>query len=94
MRASNGKLNSYKQVKSIVISNLNLFLIGTSQTFLGFGLQIDFSKRETVPYCSGLLTDNGVIGMLDAADLYKVDQVLPFLDAIVDVICGTKSLLV
>lgn len=74
MRTTKENFKSYKQVKKFVTSNLNLFLKEKSQMSLGAGLQIEFSMGETVPYCSGLFTENGFIGMLEAADLDKVDK--------------------
>lgn len=91
MKTFKGNFKSYKQVKNFFISNLNLSLREKFQTPLWFGQQIDFSMGESVLYRSGLLTENGLIGIVEETDSDMIDQVLLFLGAFSNVICGDEE---
>ena len=53
---------------------------------------MDFSKGIINENLSGFFTDSGILGMLEASDLDRIDEVSPFLGAIIDRCCGeTKN---
>lgn len=89
------KLNRYPrpfyQIRSIVLSELNEFLRPLSKLSLVFELQVNFSKAERTHNVTGVLDEQGSIGMLGASDFYHLDQVSSYLGAIVDFFCENDN---
>ncbi|NJK52916.1 MAG: hypothetical protein HC936_08975 [Leptolyngbyaceae cyanobacterium SU_3_3] len=91
MRCQNGTMKSFKSIKRTVLSTLNAFLERCSSEAPGYGLKVDFSKPGNSSRLTGLFNENGLHGMLEASDYDAVDNVSPFLGAIVDSLCGLNS---
>lgn len=53
------------------------FLCETEHHPIGNGMRIDFRKGESVGRLTGLITENGTLGMLDAADYNNIYMVSP-----------------
>jgi hypothetical protein len=55
------------------------------------GLNFDFFKAGTNEFLSGLFTATGIAAMLEAKGLAGVGQVMPFVFALLDRLCGTTA---
>lgn len=72
-------MKSYKNMKSIVISNMNRFIEETARLSLGLQLQIRLSEEQCSIICPGLFFfENSLIGMLEASNFDKIDHFSPF----------------
>ena len=67
---------------------MNNFLREVETSSPGYDLHVDFSKGFTGERLSDLFMDDGLIGMLEAADIKTVDMLSPFLGALIDTYCG------
>lgn len=61
-----------------------MFLTECQKKLIGTGIWVDFKKPGKSNRFTGLFTETGMTGMLEAADFDSVDMVSPFLGAIVD----------
>lgn len=57
----------------------------------GFDTQADFSKADRTKIISGLFDEQDPVGMLEAYDIQRIDEVLPFLGALVDVLSENEN---
>lgn len=69
---------------------LNLILKQTKESSAGCGLRVNVPKENSDLIVTGLFTETGLVGILEAADFKCVDQVLPFLGVISDRFVLTK----
>ena len=83
-----GESRTYSSIKKSVLRMLNDFLAKVQKMSVGYGIVVDFSKGKHEGRLSGLFSDNGLIGMLEASDYKDIENVSPFLGAIVDRCCG------
>lgn len=80
--------SSFLAIKRTVLARLNGFLQKTEKKSIGLQLSIDLSKGECSTRISGLSTGNGLLGMLQMSDFQAIDNVSPFLGAVVHLCCG------
>lgn len=67
---------------------LNKFLKDAKQTSHVSGLQLNFSKEYSQSFKTGVFTEHGIIGMLEASDYECMDQISPFSEAITNRMSG------
>lgn len=88
MRSSRGHSTTYRQIRTSVLSCLNMFMEHSETLLPGNGARLGFSEVRKGSFMSGTFIENGLIGMLQASHLDFVDQASPFFEAVVDVMCG------
>jgi hypothetical protein len=84
-----GSARKLKSARVDILKKCNAFKAGQYSPCVG--LNFDFSKAGTNEVLSGLLTATGIAAMLEAKDLAGVDQVMPFVFALLDRLCGTTA---
>ena len=55
---------------------------------MGLGLDLDFGSADGRAGLNGVFEEDGIVGMLEARDFRNIDQVSPFIGAILDRLCG------
>lgn len=88
IKSSSGAPRMFFSIRRTILRILNSFLSNVEHISVGYDLHVDFSKHSCSGTISGLFTDSGIAGMLEASDLKSVDMVSPFLGAIIDRCCG------
>lgn len=84
IRYSLGNWLSFKASRRRKLRCLNLILVEVEHNSTGFSLHADFSRGDKGCCLAGLFTEAGIAGKLGAKDYDRVDNVAPFLGAIVD----------
>lgn len=87
IRTTNVDNQSFKANRKLVIWLLNLFISNIEKTFVGHDFHVDFSKGIINANISGLFTESGILGVLEASDLNRIDEVAPGLGATIDRYC-------
>ena len=79
---------TFFSIKSDVLYSINktMQLIQTDSSSSGFS--VDFQNAKVHHKINGLYTSDGLASMLEASDLLCVDQIFPFIGALVDRLCG------
>lgn len=91
LQSKQGVPKTYKQVRKLVLHTLNLFLKQVKCDSSGFQLSVYFLKGELSHNVSRLFRDDGLIGMFEASNSKKIDQVLLFRGAIADLFCANDA---
>jgi Plavaka transposase len=86
-----GSARKLKSARVDILKKCNAFLRRVNTDSPCVGLNFDFSKAGTNEVLSGLFTATGIAAMLEAKDLAGVDQVMPFVFALLDRLCGTTA---
>lgn len=60
---------TFKAVKAIILSALNVFSTDCQKWLIGTSLRVDFKNLGQSNQLTGLFTESGSIGMLEKADL-------------------------
>ena len=79
---------SFPSIRVQVLQNLNNLLQLVQRDSPCLGCNFDMTRRASTRSLNGLFTDDGVASMLEASDLRDVDQVMPFVAALADRLCG------
>ena len=74
MLTASGEGRQYNLIRKSVLHLMNNFLREVETSSPGYDLHVDFSKGFTGERLSGLFMDDGLIGMLEAADIKTVDM--------------------
>ena len=83
-----GIAKKFSTIRTTVLRALNVSMELFDRQSPWIGFKVCFtSAKKTVPL-NGLFTDNGLASMLEAKDYARVLQVMPFLGATVDRLCG------
>lgn len=87
IRTENGDKRSIKEIRKLVLRLLNLFISNVDKLSVGYDFHVDSFKGIINGNLSGLFTDSGILGMLEASDLDRIDEVYPFIGEIIDRCC-------
>lgn len=82
----------FQVIRRTVIDQPNNVLRETQFQTLAYGLRLYFSKADFAGKLSGIFTEIGILGTMEAADYENVDQVSPFFGETIDTICGNSEL--
>lgn len=91
MLTSNLKPEPLSEIELKVLRGLNEFLNETERRPPGFRLRLNFFKISSNTFRPGLISENGITGMIQASDQASVDQVLPFRGGIADTMCDNSN---
>lgn len=80
---------TFKPKRKYVLHVFNICVVDVERSSPRSGLHDDFSKGVSVDHPSGVFVDTGITGMLEARGFNSIDMISPFLEAIVDICCGT-----
>lgn len=83
MRFQNGKMRLFESMKRTVLSILIAFLESCSSKAPGYGLKTDFSETKNNGRHTRLFNENSLHEMFEALDIDAIDNVSPFLSALV-----------
>ena len=89
-RTQTGKVKMFKTVRRTILSAANNHLRRIEEEAPSVGLHVDFARGKAVTATDGLFAENGIASMLEAKDLKNVAQVMPFLGAVMDRLCGAE----
>ncbi len=78
------------QIRTSVLRACNYLLSWCDKYGRETRLRLDFGKQKSQKGLDGFFTSYGVIGMLEAKDLYGIMQVRPFIAAMGDRFCGQQ----
>ena len=85
---ANGAPRSFSSIKNTVLRSVNFALKRIQSESATPGFQVDFSSGKSSSILNGFYTCDGIVGMLEAADFSCLDQVFPFIGALIDRLCG------
>ena len=87
-RTSKGDPKQFSKIKVKVLSSVNSALKLIQEECAGSRFYVDFSNSKSNSRLNGFYTSDGIAGMLEAADFMCLDQVFPFVGALIDRMCG------
>lgn len=91
LKIKSASSRTFRAAKSYVLRSVNGFLRRTAWASPRPGLHIGFSQNGAASPYSGLFSEQGVAGMLEAKDFGNVDKNCPFLGAIVHAYCASSN---
>lgn len=92
IRTTNNKEKQFWSIKRTFIVVIHKFLLQTVNQCPGYGLELDYFRKERQSPMSDFYTETRIQGILQASDYDSIDNFLPFLGALVDASYGnTKS---
>lgn len=84
-----GKGKTFKAARKAILSAANSYLRLIEEEAPAVGLHVDFARGKSASATDGLFAENGVASMLEAKDMKNVAQVMPFVGALIDIMCGS-----
>lgn len=88
VRCTNGKMRNLRFLKQTIFSTLNTFSRQCSEKGSSYEPMVDFSKSGNKERLAGLFNESGQPSTLEASVFDAIDNLSPFLGAIVDSICA------
>ena len=85
-----GEPKKFFQIRTTVLRACNYLLSWCDKYSREARFRLDFSKQKSQRGLDGFFTNDGIIGMLEAKDLYGILQIMPFFGAVGDRFCGQQ----
>ena len=86
-----GQMKMFKTIRTTVLRALNVSLELMDRQSPWIDFKVCFTSQKKTTALNGLFQDKGLASMLEARDYSRVLQVMPFLGATVDRMCGEKG---
>lgn len=86
-----GRPRTYLSARKQILSACNHYLKRLSVESPAVDFHVDFSKGHPTGRLDGLFADQGIAAMLEAKDMKNVQQVLPFVGALLDRLCYSEA---
>lgn len=84
-------VRTFSSLRRPIIRQINKFFDETSMQEDGPPLRLSVKKSEGRPSLNGVFTVDGLAGMIEAADIKKLDMISPFIGALLYLICGESE---
>lgn len=82
---------TFKAARNSILSAANGYLRRIEEEAPAIGLHVDFTRGKAATATDGLFAENGVASMLESKDFKNVAQVMPFVGALIDIMCGSDT---
>ena len=79
---------TFSSIRNAILRHVNRFIDEASRHTDGTNIGLYIRNTEGRPGLNGVFTEEGLAGMLEAADMKKVDIISPFIGGILDRVCG------
>lgn len=85
-------VRSFSSLRTENLRQFNAFVDEIKMQSKCFKVGLWMRNTEELPMLNGLLTDDGLGGMLEAADVKKLDMISSFIRAFIDPICAESDI--
>ena len=90
-RTVDRRMRSFPSIRPAILRQVNAFVDEVSRKSDGTPIGLYIKNVDGRPGLNGMYTDEGLTGMLEAADIKKLDMISPFIGGIFDRVCGESE---
>ena len=85
-------MRSFPSIRPAILSQINAFVDEVCTKSDGTPIGLYIRNVDGRPGLNGVYTDDGLAGMMEAADIKKLDMISPFIGGIIDRVCGESEM--